>query len=220
MRTAILVAFTVAALALVFQADACADEYVVDNERSEVVVRLFKGGIAAAMGHDHVIRAAEVSGGAIFEAGDLAASSIWMEIPTASLKPDEPHMREKYGLAKRVREKDREKIRATMLSPKQMHVDKYPTILFRSTGIERQSEGLYLITGDLTIHGVTQAVSFPVTVEENDGSFRGIASIDFKQSDFGIKPFSIMLGAIRNRDEAVLHADMTLIPGADAGIED
>ena len=33
-----------------------------------------------------------------------------------------------------------------------------------------------------------------------------------KQSDFGIEPFSAMLGALRNKDEAVLHVDIFAAP--------
>jgi len=38
------------------------------------------------------------------------------------------------------------------------------------------------------------------------------AESGFKQSDFGIKPFSAMLGAVRNKDEAVLYIDIFAAP--------
>jgi polyisoprenoid-binding protein YceI len=39
-----------------------------------------------------------------------------------------------------------------------LEVEKYPTITFKSTHIERQGENRAHITGDLTIHGVTRQV--------------------------------------------------------------
>ncbi len=215
MRKCIL--FTVAAMivALTLSAEARAMDYAIDTDRSEFVVQLFKGGIAAALAHDHVIRAAEFKGAARFDPGAPGEASIWIEVGVASLKADEPEIRKKYGLESSVSDKDRRKVQATMLSAKQMDVDNFPAISFRSTGIEEHGEGEYLISGDLTIHGVTKRVSFPVAAEEVDGGLHVAVSIDFKQSDFGIRPFRAMFGAVRNRDEATLHADIYLLPGAD-----
>ncbi len=215
-KTALIAIATIAALVVSAEAgpDEYSGEYSVDTGRSEFVVRLFRAGVAAALAHDHVIRAADVDGGARLDASDLEGSFIWVEVQAASLKADEPKVRRKYGLAKRISEKDRAKIQATMLSAKQMDVKNYPTISFRSTGITKQADGEYLIAGDLTIHGVTESISFPVTVsmpaEEDGGGFHAAVSIDFQQSDYGIEPFSAMFGAVRNKDGASLHADIYL----------
>lgn len=47
-------------------------------------------------------------------------------------------------------------------------MDQYPTITFKSTGIEAQGDGSYRVTGDLTIKGTTK----PVTI---DFDFTGAA---------------------------------------------
>ena len=190
---------------------AYAADYEIDAERSELVVRLFKGGVAAAIAHNHVIRAVEYAGGAEFDQRDPEAASIWVEAQTASLKADEPETRERFGLPKGKSEKGRQKIQATMLSAKQMDVEKYPTMKFRSTSVEEQSEGRYQITGDLTMHGETRSITFPVTAEDENGGLHGSAAIDFRQSDFGIEPYSALFGAVRNRDDAVLHAKIVLV---------
>jgi polyisoprenoid-binding protein YceI len=41
-------------------------------------------------------------------------------------------------------------------------VDKYPTITFKSTKVTPNGKDLYLVTGDLTMHGVTKTVVIPV----------------------------------------------------------
>lgn len=46
-------------------------------------------------------------------------------------------------------------------------VEKYPTITFKSTGIEKTGEKTFKLTGDLSMHGVTK----PVTL---DGRLNGI----------------------------------------------
>jgi polyisoprenoid-binding protein YceI len=193
---------------------AYAADYEIDADRSELVVRLFKGGVAAAIAHNHAIRAVDYSGGAKVDPNNPETASIWIEVQTASLKADEPEVRERFGLPKGISDKDRRKIQATMLSAKQMDVEKYSTMRFRSTGVEEQSEGRYQITGDLTMHGVTRSITFPITVEDENGDLHGSAAIDFKQSDFGIKPYSAMFGALRNRDDAVLYAKIVLALGS------
>lgn len=196
----------------IFCGRASAAEYVVDPARSELAVRLYKGGIAAALAHNHVIRATDYFGRASYDPSDPLRGSILVEVRSDSLVADEAATREKYGLTKPLNDKDREKIQSTMQSAVQMDVKKYPTMKFQSTNIEKQSEDRYIVTGDLTIHGVTRSVTFAAAVTpENDG-MRGRASFKFKQSDFGITPYSAMLGAVRNEDEAVLYLDIFAVP--------
>jgi polyisoprenoid-binding protein YceI len=40
--------------------------------------------------------------------------------------------------------------------------EKFPTLNFKSTKVVHKAEGEYSVTGDLTIHGVTKAVTFAV----------------------------------------------------------
>jgi polyisoprenoid-binding protein YceI len=40
--------------------------------------------------------------------------------------------------------------------------EKYPTMTFKSTRVERKSDAEYRVTGDLTLHGVTKPVTFEV----------------------------------------------------------
>ena len=44
-----------------------------------------------------------------------------------------------------------------------LDVAKYPLITFKSTAIKKASDGHYTLTGDLGMHGVTNAVTFEVT---------------------------------------------------------
>jgi polyisoprenoid-binding protein YceI len=43
-------------------------------------------------------------------------------------------------------------------------VEKIPVLTFRSTGIQRNADDMFAVTGDLTIHGVTRSVSFDVSL--------------------------------------------------------
>ena len=41
-------------------------------------------------------------------------------------------------------------------------VAKYPTIVFKSTKVEPKGGDAYLVTGDLTMHGVTKSIQIPI----------------------------------------------------------
>lgn len=51
---------------------------------------------------------------------------------------------------------------AHLKSPDFLELEKYPTITFKSTKVERKGEEEYAVTGDLTIHGVTRPVTLSV----------------------------------------------------------
>jgi polyisoprenoid-binding protein YceI len=188
--------------------------YVVDPDQSELVVRLFKAGIAAGLAHNHVIRATHVKGQAEVNFENPSVSTIWAEAPAKALQADDPALRQKYNLEEQMSESDRQKVQKTMLSADQMDVDKYPSIRFESTAIEKLAEGRYLITGVMNMHGAKQQISFPAIVTQEEGKIRGQGSFRFKQSDYGITPYSAFFGSVRNQDEAMMNIDLVLVPQA------
>lgn len=70
-------------------------------------------------------------------------------------------------------------------------VEKFPDMTFKSTKVERKGEG-YLLTGDLTLKGVTKQVMLPFTItgaiKDNRGNTRiGIAAqTKIDRRDYGI----------------------------------
>ena len=44
-------------------------------------------------------------------------------------------------------------------------VEEHPTLTFRTTGVRAKGKGRYVLTGDLTVRGVTKAVDLDVDVE-------------------------------------------------------
>jgi len=71
-------------------------------------------------------------------------------------------------------------------------VEKYPEITFKSSKFERGSDGIYNVTGNLTMHGVSKVVTLPVTflgeMADPWGKTRaGFAtSITLNRKDYGI----------------------------------
>ncbi len=195
---------------LVVAAGARAAPYRIDERQSEFVVLVSRAGVGSALAHDHVVRATRFSGSLDVDR-ELVALSAEIEVDARALEVDEPEQRAKYGLSGRLSEEDRAEVRTTMLGEGQLDVERYPEIRFRASQIERAPEG-FRLTGDLTLHGVTRRVSFPMQVREEGEALHGTGSLRFKQSDFGIEPYSVALGAIRNRDEVELRFGVVALP--------
>jgi polyisoprenoid-binding protein YceI len=89
---------------------------------------------------------------------------------------------------------------ADLRSPNFFEVEKYPTITFRSKRIEGNDPKHFVITGDLTMHGVTKSITFPLlggrTAEFPKGMQRTGFSTELvlKRAEFGIDKFPDMLG--------------------------
>ncbi len=67
------------------------------------------------------------------------------------------------------------------------NVAKYPTITFASTSVARTSPTTGVITGDLTMHGVTRQVQVPVTVKFYEGGRgRFLGAFAVRRRDYGI----------------------------------
>lgn len=87
------------------------------------------------------------------------------------------------------RNKDRD---AHLVSADFFDVEKYPSLTFRSTSIEKTGDGEYKVTGDLTLHGVTKQETFAVTYEGQGKDPWGNEKVGFSaegsvnRSDYGL----------------------------------
>lgn len=105
--------------------------------------------------------------GEVALAEPVESSQIDLTIQTASLYADE------------------EKLTKHLKSPDFFDIEKFPTATFKSTEIKKEGVG-HVITGDLTLHGVTKRVSFPATIQVSEGAARANAEFSINRHDFGI----------------------------------
>jgi polyisoprenoid-binding protein YceI len=93
------------------------------------------------------------------------------------------------------------KLDEELKAPGFFDVSKYPTATFRSTAIRPTGPSTALVTGDLTLHGVTRPVNLDVIF--NRGGPHPMshvvtlgfnATAQLKRSDFGVQAFAPMVG--------------------------
>lgn len=169
-----------------------ADTRSIDVEHSTLTVFVYKSGLFSAFADDHVIRAPIASGSISTD----APLRVEVAVRAANLTVLDP------GLAAG----KRTDVQVRMLGPDVLDTAAYPDIEFVSTAIESMGPNRWMVTGRLTIHGVTRSTTFPVA--QRDGRYRGTALL--KQRDFGIEPISIVGGTVKVKDELKVEFDIVL----------
>ena len=101
----------------------------------------------------------------------------------------------------------------SLKSGKALNAEKNPTITFEMKTYNATPKGdVYaaVITGDLTVNGVTKPVTAEATMTptEKDG-LRAVGSTALKMTDFGVKPVTALLGTIRTADAITVKFDLT-----------
>lgn len=99
-----------------------------------------------------------------------------------------------------------------------LKADRHPDVafVFRAlrSGIEHDLDhGDYRasVTGDLTLAGVTRSIELRVSAERlSRTTFRLRAELPLRMTDFAVEPPSALFGAIRARDELLVHFDLRL----------
>jgi polyisoprenoid-binding protein YceI len=131
----------VLATAIILPTQALADKYLIDTKGAHAFVqfRIKHLGYSWLSGRVNTFK-----GNFEYDENNPAATSVQVEISTASVDSNHAE-RDKH-----LRGKDF------------LHVDKYPKAHFESTAFKENANGTASLTGNLTLHGVTQPVSIAV----------------------------------------------------------
>jgi polyisoprenoid-binding protein YceI len=167
-----------------------------EPRNASLLVRTYREGVAAKAGHDLVIEVTRWDA-TVEVAADPAGTSIEMSADSRSLE-----VREGLRGLKPLTDRDRAEIRKN-IDEKVLHG--HP-ISFRSTGV-RLLEGGLLVDGELAIAESARPMSVRLDVEA-DGHISG--TVPLAQSDWGIKPYRGLMGALKVRDEVEVVIDARL----------
>lgn len=160
-------------------------------------VHTYREGLAAKVGHDLVI---EVTGwDATVEVDEHGAvTSVALNADPGSLQ-----VREGKGGAKPLSDKDRADIRRS-IGEKVLGADQ---ISFRSSAASRDGAGRLRVEGDLAIAGRSRSAVFELDAGD-DGTVAG--TLPVTQSEWGIKPYRGLMGALKVRDAVDIVLDARL----------
>ncbi|MFK7927483.1 MAG: YceI family protein [Myxococcota bacterium] len=175
-----------------------------------VVVRYDRGALIA--GHDHVLVASRYSGSVTWDPNDLSACKVSVDVPVSSLVVDPPGSRKRKGFKGETSAKDKATIKKNALGKNQLNGGAHPKITFRSTSCAAAGDRV-LVSGKLTVRGVTKSVKTPMRISASPDRFKASGSVGFSHTQFGFKPFSAALGALKNDDKLTLDLSFVGNPG-------
>ena len=80
---------------------------------------------------------------------------------------------------------DNEKLAGHLKSPDFFDVETHPKATFVSSSIASDGDG-YLVTGNLSLHGVTKSISFPANISVEEERITATAEVSIMRFDFDI----------------------------------
>ena len=166
----------------------------------QLLLKTSRTGLGSKAGHDLTIEVTRWTGVAVVDTASPASSSVTVDIDADSFE-----VRQGTGGVKPLTAGDRADIKRT-IAEKILHTARHSEISFRSRHISGQP-GAFTIEGDLTIVGMVRPVIVQGAVGA-DGRVRAAATV--KQSNWGIKPYSAFLGALRLKDEVEVQFETQL----------
>jgi len=176
--------------------------YKVGPENGTLLVRTGREGAAALMGHDLTLVATRWAATLSVNAENPARSTVRATVEAGSLA-----VREASGGPVGLTDSQRAEIEG-IVRTKVLRSDRYPRITFRSTSVDGDVRRAS-VTGDLTIRRRTRPATLELRVARSKLA-RIIATTALVQTDFGIEPYSALLGALRVKDVVEVTVELRL----------
>jgi polyisoprenoid-binding protein YceI len=181
-----------------------AGRHQLGTDKGRITLRTSRDGLAASAGHDLTIEMARWSGELVVSP-DMSPESLTVTVDLGAMV-----VREGTGGLKPLTDRDRREIAVT--ARKVLSADRYPQAVFTATGFEPgqgdpNAHVSGVISGTLSLAGQSGPLRLQV---HQAGSGRYQATTTVRQTDFGVKPYSGFMGALRVRDTVDVEVEVDL----------
>lgn len=183
--------------------------YEVSAAKSEVHILVYRGGALSRLGHDHVVTSRALSG-RVWLHPDFPSSGFELSFPVNELIVDDPQSRHAVGgdFPPDIPPADKEGTHRNMLRPEVLDAQRYPHVSLRSTEVTGSFQ-FPRLTARVTIKDASRDIEIPATLALEGTQLTASGEFDVVQTQFGIKPFSIALGALEVQDR--LHVRFSIV---------
>jgi polyisoprenoid-binding protein YceI len=183
--------------------------YEVDARSSQLSILVFRGGKLSRLGHNHVVTSRDVSG-RVWVHPEFGRSGFELSFPVMQLVVDDPQARRAAGgdFPPDIPQSDKDGTRKNMLKPELLDGERYPEVKLRSAKVGGTLQAPQ-VTARITIKDASRDVQTPVKIAVEGGKLMASGEFDILQTEFGIKPFSVALGALEVQDK--LHIKFAIV---------
>ncbi|WP_235531909.1 MULTISPECIES: YceI family protein [unclassified Roseateles] len=163
---------------------------------NELRILVFRGGTAARLGHNHVLRTGDLR-------VDWPAAGPMLSFRLDALEIDPQALRERLGpaFASTVDNEARAGTRANLL--KALDAAAHPEVVVRTLQLLGEG-GQRVVEAEITLHGATRRQWFVVEIAAK----RARGEVVIRQSDFGIQPFTVLGGLLAVQDALVVQFEL------------
>lgn len=170
------------------------DTWTIGPSDGELTLRTGVAGRAARMGHRLTIAMRRWHATVTWDNHEPVAADLTVEVESFDVLRGEGGVKGLSGPEKGL-------VRVNAM--KAMDASRFPTIRFVAGTVER-GDGGYRLTGELAIHGQTHGHVIDLRTEDVGDSWRMSAESTVRQSDYGITPYSLLMGSVQVADEVAL----------------
>jgi hypothetical protein len=183
--------------------------YEVSAAESDVAILVYRAGALARLGHNHVMTSKALQGRAWIHP-KTEKSGFELSFPVAELVVDDPDARRRAGseFPPEIPQADREGTRKNMLRAEVLDAEHFATVKLQSVRVSG-TPSAPVITTRITLKDASRDIDVPAAVAVAGSRLTATGEFDIEQTAFGIKPFSIGLGALEVQDR--LHIKFRIV---------
>ncbi|MCK0177606.1 YceI family protein [Mycolicibacterium sp. F2034L] len=171
-----------------------ATEWVLDPSHGELQATTGVTGRAAKMGHRLTIAFRSWQMTITWDDAEPVGAELVVEVDSLEVVRGEGGVTPLSGPEKAV---------ARTFALSTFDASRYPMIEFRADAVE-EIDGGYRLGGTLEVHGTTRPKTIDVCVEDLGEAWRLSGEAEVRHSEFGIKPYSMMMGAMKVADSVLV----------------
>ena len=189
--------------------------YQVSAEDSDIRIFVYRAGTLSRFGHNHVMSVAGLTG-RVWIHPAFEKSGLELSFPVAQLVVDDPEARKASGddFPPEIPQADRDGTHSNMLRAEVLDAEHFQQITLKSAKVSGTPAAPRILM-HVTIKDASHDVEIPAAVQIEGQRLTATGEFDIKQTDFGIKPFSVGLGALQVKDE--LHVKFKVVAQEKSG---
>lgn len=180
--------------------------YRLDASRSVVRIYAFRAGTGARLGHNHVLNAPQFVGWVYLPQQQLGEARFDLEFRLDSLKLDDPEERARLGEAFAFTPSSGalQRTREHMLGVDNLDAERFPYLRIHSLQLRGELPKL-AVKVQIELHGQQREMWLPLDVSNTEGQLQVRGAMVLRQTDFGVRPYSVLGGFLAVQDELVIE---------------
>jgi hypothetical protein len=178
-----------------------AQAFTIDAARSVIQLKVYRDGMLARLGHNHVISASQISG-KVYRREPVGLSTFAVQFPVAALLIDRPADRRRAGadFPGEISQAHIDGTRTNMLGSDLLQGDQYGTVELRSLGMEgRAPAAIWRVA--VRVRDQIAELRVPIQISQAGKDLTVQGAVKLSQRELGLQPFCVLGGKLCVRDD-------------------